>query len=48
MATYVSVPYHRWSSKCFQVMALAEEILAVVGMANPAPLRDLDDRSVES
>jgi len=28
MTTDASVSYHRWSSHCFQVMALAEEILA--------------------
>jgi hypothetical protein len=43
MATFVSVLYHRWSSRCFQVMALAEDILATIGLAHPAP-PDLLDR----
>jgi hypothetical protein len=42
MATYVSVPYHRWSSRCFQVMALAEEILAVVGMDRSPSSHELE------
>ena len=43
MATFVSVLYHRWSSRCFQMMALSEEILATIGLAHPAP-SDLLDR----
>jgi hypothetical protein len=42
MAANTSVLYHRWSSNCFQVMAIAEDILATLGMANPAPPAGLD------
>jgi hypothetical protein len=47
MATFVSVLYHRWSSKCFQVMASAEGILATIGMAMAAPVADLERLQAE-
>jgi hypothetical protein len=47
MATYVSVLYHRWNSRCFQVMALTEEVLATIGMARAASPGDLARLQVE-
>ena len=48
MATQVSVLYHRWSARCFQVMSLAEEILATSGMAQSSSPSELDRLETET
>jgi hypothetical protein len=47
MTTTVSVLYHRWSSRCFQVMALTEELLAAIGTAHAAPSSEVERLEIE-